>query len=157
MNSVPSTLCNCQFCRQVVREFPRCHARAPHSILQNEGGGGVAHPEAGYDLFLTAASGDGLKLWDLRAPGSGAVQRFDSAAPSSRHASRPALSPCMRHVAAGAEDGHVYVWDTRQLRGHLRRLDTRAQVVTAVSFGPGRGHLVAASLEGLLTSFTSEA
>ena len=44
-----------------------------------------------------------------------------------------------------------------QLRGHLRRLDTRAQVVTAVSFGPGRGHLVAASLEGLLTSFTSEA
>ena len=153
---MPSIVINCQICRQVVREFPRCHARAPHSILQNEGGG-VAHPEAGYDLFLTAASGDGLKLWDLRAPGGGAVQRFDTVAPSSRHASRPALSPCMRHVAAGAEDGHVYVWDTRQLRGHLRRLDTRAQVVTAVSFGPARGHLVAASLEGLVTSFTSEA
>ena len=38
----------------------------------------MSHPEAGYDLFVTAALGDGARMWDLRSPGTECVQKYDS-------------------------------------------------------------------------------
>jgi hypothetical protein len=78
---------------RVVRELPRCHPRTTHSIQLAEGSAGLAHPERGYDLFLTTALGDGAKLWDLRT--AGVVQKFDSVV-NVRHQCGVALSPCLR-------------------------------------------------------------
>ncbi|NXB78156.1 WDR27 protein, partial [Donacobius atricapilla] len=42
------------------------HVRSVHQICQNKGSSfSTQHPEA-YNLFLTTAAGDGIKLWDLR-------------------------------------------------------------------------------------------
>ena len=60
-----------------------CHTRPPHCIALNkvcqvgvalvcrndvilQGSRGVSHPGWAYDLFLTAAPVDGIKVWDLR-------------------------------------------------------------------------------------------
>ena len=47
--------------------------QSEHSISTNErgplwtqGSPRLSHPDRGYDLFLTAALGDGASLWDLR-------------------------------------------------------------------------------------------
>ena len=80
---------------QIVREFPKCHPRNTFRIVQNEGTVGVSHPERGYDLFITAALGDGAKLWDLRT--SDCVQKFDTIQ-NVRHQCGIALSPCLRCV-----------------------------------------------------------
>ncbi|XP_068683722.1 WD repeat-containing protein 27-like isoform X2 [Montipora foliosa] len=49
-----------------VRVVLDAHTRPPHAICQNEGSMFVSHPPSTYDLFLTAAVADGIKLWDLR-------------------------------------------------------------------------------------------
>ena len=64
----------------------------------------VSHPPNAYDLFLTAAVGDGIKLWDLRT--SRCVRRYDG------HVNRSqpvgvAISPCARFIATGSEDRSV--------------------------------------------------
>ncbi|NXQ48159.1 WDR27 protein, partial [Catharus fuscescens] len=47
----------------VIRE---AHVRSVHQICQNKGSSfSTQQPEA-YNLFLTTAAGDGIKLWDLR-------------------------------------------------------------------------------------------
>ena len=72
-----------------------------------------------------------------------------------RHQCRPGLSPCMRYLATGAEDGHVYIYDTRHVTSWLQRLDTCGpEVITDVAFSPSGGQLVAASLEGIISSFS---
>ena len=64
----------------------------------------VSHPPNAYDLFLTAAVGDGIKLWDLRT--NRCVRRYDG------HVNRSqpvgvAISPCARFIATGSEDRSV--------------------------------------------------
>ncbi|NWZ25789.1 WDR27 protein, partial [Asarcornis scutulata] len=46
--------------------IPEVHSRSVHQICQNKGSAfSTQQPEA-YNLFLTTAVGDGIKLWDLR-------------------------------------------------------------------------------------------
>ena len=64
----------------------------------------VSHPPSAYDLFLTAAVSDGIKLWDLRT--NRCVRRYDG------HVNRSqpvgvAISPCARFIATGSEDRSV--------------------------------------------------
>merc|ERR1712083_624851 len=92
----------------VVRTFPRCHPRTPHKVVQNEGTIGISHPEQGYDLFVTTAVTDGAKMWDLRSVQ--AVQKFDTFV-NHRYQCGVALSPCLRYLASGGEDGCVYLYD----------------------------------------------
>ncbi|KAL7987596.1 hypothetical protein Chor_006515, partial [Crotalus horridus] len=42
------------------------HSRSIHQICQNKGSSFSCQPHEAYNLFLTAAIGDGIKLWDLR-------------------------------------------------------------------------------------------
>ena len=48
-----------------------------------QGSSAVSHPETGYDLFITAALSDGVRMWDLRSSGQECVQKYDS--PGSVH------------------------------------------------------------------------
>ncbi|EOB00856.1 WD repeat-containing protein 27, partial [Anas platyrhynchos] len=46
--------------------IPEVHSRSVHQICQNKGSAfSTQQPEA-YNLFVTTAVGDGIKLWDLR-------------------------------------------------------------------------------------------
>ncbi|KFP85346.1 WD repeat-containing protein 27, partial [Apaloderma vittatum] len=46
--------------------IPEVHTRSVHQICQNKGSPfSTQQPEA-YNLFMTTAAGDGIKLWDLR-------------------------------------------------------------------------------------------
>ncbi|KFO53942.1 WD repeat-containing protein 27, partial [Corvus brachyrhynchos] len=46
--------------------IPEAHVRSVHQICQNKGSSfSTQQPEA-YNLFMTTAAGDGIKLWDLR-------------------------------------------------------------------------------------------
>ena len=115
---------------KVLRSLANCHSRPVYSILQNQGSPRLSHPDRGYDLFLTAALGDGASLWDLRRAGSVCVQKFDSVV-AGRHQCGLALSPCMRFLAAGGEDGHLTIYDTRQV---CSLLFSRIQEETFLSF-----------------------
>lgn len=64
----------------------------------------VSHPPSAYDLFLTAAMTDGIKLWDLRT--NRCVRRYDGHVNRS-HPVGVALSPCARFIASGSEDRSV--------------------------------------------------
>lgn len=64
----------------------------------------VSHPPSAYDLFLTAAMSDGIKLWDLRT--NRCVRRYDGHVNRS-HPVGVALSPCARFIASGSEDRSV--------------------------------------------------
>ena len=124
-----------------------------------------------YNIFLTGALGDGVKLWDMRtfaSGGGGAVQRFDW--PGSRGGRfQPGfdLSPCLKYVAVGAEDGHVYIFDTRKFAGaHVGKIaavpdDSMSMAkspITDVAFRPKtrssmKLQLIASSLDGYLFEF----
>ena len=124
-----------------------------------------------YNIFLTGALGDGVKLWDMRTFASGggrAVQKFDW--PGSRGGRfQPGfdLSPCLKYVAVGAEDGHVYIFDTRRFAGaHVGKIpavpeDSMSMAkspITDVAFRPKsrssmKLQLIAASLDGYLFEF----
>ena len=136
-----------------MRQFARCHSRSTHTIVQNEGTPGIGHPDRGYDLFVTSAVSDGIKMWDVRSQGDECVQKYDSHI-HTRHQCGTSLSPCMRYLATGGEDGHVYVYDTRHVRGYLQKLHCAGEVITDVAFSPGVCQIVATSLEGYVTSFS---
>ncbi|TRZ23999.1 hypothetical protein HGM15179_003171 [Zosterops borbonicus] len=80
------------------------HVRSVHQICQNKGSSfSTQQPEA-YNLFLTTAAGDGIKLWDLRT--LRCERRFEG------HSSRCypcgiAVSPCGRFIASGSDDKYV--------------------------------------------------
>jgi WD40 repeat protein len=87
-----------------VRYMGDCHTRPPHWAGLNKGSRGVAHPSWAYDLFLTAAPTDGVKLWDLR---SNRCVRCLSAHVNRCHAVTAEFSPCSRFIATGSEDRSV--------------------------------------------------
>lgn len=133
-----------------VRTIADIHTRPVHCIKQHEGSKFVSHPRDAYDLFLTSAAGDCIKLWDLRA--NRCVRRYEG------HLNRSYpcgvdLSPCGKYVVTGAEDKCVYVYD---IRGgtYCSKLTGFTDTVSAVAFHPLHSQLMTASLDGKLKLFT---
>ena len=52
---------------RAIHVIPDVHTKPVHTIEQNSGSAFVSHPPEGYDIFLTAALGDGAKLRDVRS------------------------------------------------------------------------------------------
>lgn len=137
---------------RTVRVVLDAHSRPAHTIHQNEGSMFVSHPPNAYDLFLTAAVGDGIKLWDLRT--NRCVRRYDG------HVNRSqpvgvAISPCARFIATGSEDRSAYLYD---IRGNTfcHRLTGHTDVVSSVVFNPAQPQLVTASLDGRLRFYSDQ-
>ncbi|MBZ3873617.1 WD repeat-containing protein 27 [Sciurus carolinensis] len=92
----------------------------------------TAQQSQAYNLFLTTAIGDGVRLWDLRTL---RCERSFEGHPNRSYPCGIAFSPCGRFVACGAEDRHAYVYDlgcstfSHRLAGH-------ADTVSGVAFNP---------------------
>uniref|UniRef100_A0A8D2PFA1 WD repeat-containing protein 27 n=1 Tax=Zosterops lateralis melanops TaxID=1220523 RepID=A0A8D2PFA1_ZOSLA len=108
------------------------HVRSVHQICQNKGSSfSTQQPEA-YNLFLTTAAGDGIKLWDLRT--LRCERRFEG------HSSRCypcgiAVSPCGRFIASGSDDKYAYIYEMRSST-FLHKLGRHTESVINVSFNP---------------------
>ncbi|XP_068864484.1 WD repeat-containing protein 27 [Aphelocoma coerulescens] len=112
--------------------IPEAHVRSVHQICQNKGSSfSTQQPEA-YNLFMTTAAGDGIKLWDLRT--LRCERRFEG------HSSRCypcgiAVSPCGRFIASGSDDKYAYIYEMRSST-FLHKLGRHTESVINVSFSP---------------------
>ncbi|KAM6185270.1 LOW QUALITY PROTEIN: WD repeat-containing protein 27 [Rhynchocyon petersi] len=89
------------------------------------------HPDA-YNLFLTSAVGDEIKLWDLRT--LRCERRFEGHVNRS-HPCGVALSACGRHVACGSEDRCAYLYEVGSSTFSCR-LEGHTDTITQVAFCP---------------------
>ncbi|GAB1300539.1 WD repeat-containing protein 27 [Apodemus speciosus] len=92
----------------------------------------TAQPSLAYNLFLTTAVGDGIRLWDLR---SLRCVRCFQGHPNRSYPCGAAFSPCGRLVACGAEDRHAYVYETGS-SSFLHRLAGHTDTIAEVAFNP---------------------
>ncbi|XP_062497700.1 WD repeat-containing protein 27 [Pezoporus occidentalis] len=112
--------------------IPEVHTRSVHQICQNKGSSfSTQQPEA-YNLFMTTAAGDGIKLWDLRT--LRCERRFEG------HSSRCypcgiAVSPCGRFIASGSDDKYAYIYEMRSST-FSHKLGGHTESVINVTFSP---------------------
>ncbi|KAI0211492.1 WD repeat-containing protein 27 [Lamellibrachia satsuma] len=135
-----------------VLTLPSIHTRSVHTICQNEGSSYVSHPSSAYDLFLTSAASDCIKLWDLRS--NRCVRKFEG------HTNRTypcglAFSPCARFIATGSEDRSAYIFDIRA-GTYLHKLTGHTDTVSDVSFHPLLPQLVTVTVDGKVRLFTTQ-
>ncbi|XP_045400694.1 WD repeat-containing protein 27 [Lemur catta] len=128
------------------------HSRPVHQICQNKGSSFATQRSQAYNLFLTCAVGDGLRLWDLRTL---RCERQFEGHPNRCYPCGAAFSPCGRFVACGAEDRHAYVYEMGSST-FSHRLAGHTDTVTGVAFNPSAPQLATATLDGRLQLFLAE-
>ncbi|XP_077439052.1 WD repeat-containing protein 27 [Vanacampus margaritifer] len=133
----------------VAAEVPDAHSRAVHCITQNKGSMFSTQAPESYNLFLTSAVTDGLKLWDLRT--LRCVRRYDNHV-NRCHSCSSAISPCGRFIACGSEDKCAYVYDIRS-SCYLHKLQRHSETVLSVAFNPATPQLLTGTLDGKISLF----
>ncbi|PNI19590.1 WDR27 isoform 6, partial [Pan troglodytes] len=108
------------------------HSRPVHQICQNKGSSFTTQQPQAYNLFLTTAVGDGMRLWDLRTL---RCERHFEGHPTRGYPCGIAFSPCGRFAACGAEDRHAYVYEMGSST-FSHRLAGHTDTVTGVAFNP---------------------
>ncbi|XP_074044180.1 WD repeat-containing protein 27 isoform X3 [Macrotis lagotis] len=114
--------------------IPDIHSRSAYQICQNKGSAFATQPFENYNLFLTTAIGDAVKLWDLRT--LRCERRFEGHL-NRCHPCGMSISPCGRYVACGSEDKYAYIYEmgsntfSHKLAGHT-------ETVINVAFNPSR-------------------
>ncbi|XP_067379433.1 WD repeat-containing protein 27 isoform X2 [Channa argus] len=98
----------------IASKLPYAHTRAIHCITQNKGSMFSTQAPDSYNLFLSSAVTDGVKIWDLRT--LRCVRRYETHLNRS-HLCSSAFSPCGRFIASGSEDNCLL---TGTLDGKLR-------------------------------------
>ncbi|XP_072293621.1 WD repeat-containing protein 27 [Eucyclogobius newberryi] len=133
----------------VAAELPDAHSRAVHCITQNKGSIFSAQAPDSYNLFLTSAVTDGIKIWDLRT--LRCVRRYENHVNRCHYCSS-SLSPCGRYIATGSEDNCAYVYDVRS-SSYLHKLHKESSPVLSVAFNPSTPELLTGTLDGKLRLF----
>ncbi|CAK7299636.1 WD repeat-containing protein 27 [Vulpes lagopus] len=128
------------------------HSRPVHQICQNKGSSFTTQQHEAYNLFATTASGDGIKLWDLRTL---RCERLFEGHPNHGYPCGIAFSPCGRYMASGAEDRHAYMYDLGSST-FSHRLAGHTDTVTSVAFSPAAPQLASAALDGRLQLFVAD-
>ncbi|KAM8809808.1 LOW QUALITY PROTEIN: WD repeat-containing protein 27 [Eudromia elegans] len=129
--------------------IPEVHSRSVHQICQNKGSAfSTQQPEA-YNLFMTTAVGDGIKLWDLRT--LRCEHRFEGHV-SRCHPCGIAVSPCGQFIASGSDDKSAYIYEMRSST-FLHKLGGHTDSVINVTFCPSSPQLTTATLDGKLQLF----
>nr|XP_061794497.1 WD repeat-containing protein 27-like [Nerophis lumbriciformis] len=122
---------------KVAAELPDAHSKAIHCITQNKGSMFSTQAPDLYNLFLTSAVTDGVKLWDLRT--LRCVRRYENHV-NRCHSCSSAISPCGRFVACGSEDKCAYVYDVRS-SSYLHKLQRHSETVLSLAFNPATPQL----------------
>ncbi|KAK1905760.1 WD repeat-containing protein 27 [Dissostichus eleginoides] len=104
-----------------------------------------------YNLFLTSAVTDGVKMWDLRS--LRCVRRYENHL-NRCHPCSAAISPCGRFIASGSEDNCAYVYDIRS-SSYLHKLQKHSDTVLSVAFNPATPQLLTGTMDGKLRLFQS--
>ncbi|KAM4607485.1 WD repeat-containing protein 27 [Polymixia lowei] len=133
----------------VASELPDAHSRAIHCISQNKGSMFTTQAPDSYNLFLTSAVTDGVKIWDLRT--LRCVRRYENHL-NRCHPCTSAISPCGRFIASGSEDNCGYVYDIRS-SSYLHKLPKHSDTVLCVTFNPAAPELLTGTLDGKLRVF----
>lgn len=133
----------------MVTQIPDAHCRAVHHLTQNKGSPFCTQALESYNLFLSSAITDGLKLWDLRT--ARCVRRYDNHVNRCHHCTA-VFSPCGRFIAAGSEDHSAYIYDTRS-SNFLHKLQRHSETVLNVAFNPANPELLTGTLDGKLALF----
>ncbi|XP_076868454.1 WD repeat-containing protein 27 isoform X3 [Brachyhypopomus gauderio] len=133
----------------VVAKISEAHCRAVHHLSQNKGSMFSTQDRDSYNLFLSSAVTDGIKLWDLRT--TRCVRRYESHV-NRRHWCTGAMSPCGRYIATGSEDNCAYVYDIRSSI-FLHKLQRQSDTVLNVAFNPSTPELLTGTLDGKLAVF----
>ncbi|RXN10557.1 WD repeat-containing 27 isoform X2 [Labeo rohita] len=116
----------------MATQIPDAHCRAVHHLTQNRGSPFCTQALESYNLFLSSAITDGLKLWDLRT--ARCIRRYESHVNRCHHCTA-AFSPCGRFITTGSEDHSAYVYDTRS-SNFLHKLPRHSETVLNVAFNP---------------------
>ncbi|XP_064858659.1 WD repeat-containing protein 27 [Oncorhynchus nerka] len=133
----------------VASQLPDAHSRAVHHITQNKGSMFSSQTPDSYNLFLTSAVTDGVKLWDLRT--LRCVRRYENHL-NRCHPCTAAFSPCGRFIASGSEDNCAYVYDIRS-SSYLHKLQRHSDTILNVTFNPATPELLTGTLDGRLSLF----
>ncbi|KAM3863052.1 WD repeat-containing protein 27 [Diretmus argenteus] len=134
---------------KVASELPDAHSRVIHCVTQNKGSMFSTQAPDSYNLFLTSAVTDGVKIWDLRT--LRCVRRYESHL-NRCHPCTSAISPCGRFIASGSEDNCAYVYDIRS-SSYLHKLQKHSDTVLSVTFNPATPELLTGTLDGKLRLF----
>ncbi|KAM9364952.1 WD repeat-containing protein 27 [Pholidichthys leucotaenia] len=135
----------------IASEMSEAHSRAIHCITQNKGSVFSKQAPDSYNLFLTSAVMDGVKLWDLRT--LRCVRRYENHLNRCQPCST-AISPCGRFIASGSEDNCAYLYDIRSST-FLHKLQKHSDTVLSVTFNPAKPELLTGTLDGKLRLFQS--
>ncbi|KAM4041950.1 WD repeat-containing protein 27 [Anomaloglossus baeobatrachus] len=132
-----------------IATIPDIHPRAAHQICQNKGSAFSTQPAEAYNIFVTMAIGDCLKLWDIRTLRcvrhfEGHINRYQSCG--------VAISPCGRLIACGSEDRCTYIYDTHSST-YLHKLPEHSESVINVAFNPSSPQLTTCTLDGKLQTY----
>ncbi|XP_051946272.1 LOW QUALITY PROTEIN: WD repeat-containing protein 27 [Xyrauchen texanus] len=133
----------------VANQIPDAHCRAVNHLTQNKGSPFCTQGPESYNLFLSSAITDGLKLWDLRS--ARCVRRYETHTNRCHHCTA-AFSPCGRFIATGSEDQSAYIYDTRS-NNVLLKLQRQSETVLNVAFNPAKPELLTGTLDGKLALF----
>ncbi|XP_071038300.1 WD repeat-containing protein 27 isoform X2 [Parasteatoda tepidariorum] len=118
---------------KVVWHSEAAGSKPPHVIAINEGSPFITQELQNYDLFLTSALIDGIKLWDLRTKQSVLSYKEHKCRVFPCTAS---FSPCGKYIATGSEDKSVYIYDLRQLSYVEKISEPQVDVFTSAVFTP---------------------
>ncbi|XP_072188457.1 WD repeat-containing protein 27 isoform X2 [Excalfactoria chinensis] len=129
--------------------IPEVHTRAVHQICQNKGSAFSTQKPEAYNLFMTTAVGDGIKLWDLRT--LKCERRFEG------HSNRSypcgiAVSPCGKFIASGSDDKCAYIYEMHSST-FSHKLGGHTDSVVNVAFSPFSPQLTTATLDGKLRMY----
>jgi len=135
-----------------VRRIPEAHTKPVSCVRLNAALASTSHANDAYELFLTSAADDTVKLWDLRKPG-GCVRNFRSHV-NKVHGLGCSFSPCLRYVATGSEDRHAYLYEVASGKVVERWRGGHTDAVTDVAFSPVHPQLATACLDGHVRFFS---
>ncbi|XP_053238405.1 WD repeat-containing protein 27 isoform X1 [Podarcis raffonei] len=121
------------------------HSRSVHQICQNKGSAFSSQQYEAYNLFLTTAIGDGIKLWDLRTL---RCERHYKGHSSRCHPCGIAVSPCGQFIACGSEDKCAYIYEMHSST-YSHKLTGHTESVINVAFNPSSPQGTACALESL--------
>ncbi|XP_043928751.1 WD repeat-containing protein 27 [Protopterus annectens] len=113
------------------------HSRAVHQVCQNKGSAFCSQPPEAYNLFLTTAVTDGIKLWDMRT--MRCVRRYEGHLNRSLSC-RINISSCGRFIATGSEDRCAYIYDINSST-YIHKLTGHKDSVVSVAFSPAEPKL----------------